>query len=186
MTNKANDQIPNDWSIGNWDLVIDWSLGLGHLLVIGPWSFCPGVSSSRAGPVYSRSSVPLVTPSCSITRSERIVAFGSAWPDNTSAYRASSGATSCALLSQHLNAEMPYPQLPHPRHVLRRRLRLGVVDGVATADIGDQRMRLADAVFQIDLMPVARPAAVAIVFAVATACGRRRNAPCGTSACAGG
>ena len=45
-------------------------------------------------------------------------------------------------------------------------MRLGIEDSVAAADIGDERMRLADAVAQVELVVVAGAAAGAVVFSV--------------------
>ena len=43
---------------------------------------------------------------------------------------------------------------------------LGVEDGVAAADVGDERVRLADAVAEVELMVVAGAAARAVIFSV--------------------
>ena len=63
-------------------------------------------------------------------------------------------------LAEKLDTEVDDPHLLHPRHVLGGRLGGAVVDGVAAADVGDQRMRGAGAVVQVDLVRVARAAAV--------------------------
>ena len=52
-----------------------------------------------------------------------------------------------------------------PADVLRRGLRHAVEHGVAAAGVGEHREVGPDAVLQFDLVPVARPAAVAVVLA---------------------
>ena len=54
----------------------------------------------------------------------------------------------------------------HAGDVFGGALGLGVEDGVAAADIGDQRMRLADAVAEVELVVVTGAAAVSVVFSV--------------------
>jgi len=45
-------------------------------------------------------------------------------------------------------------------------LGLGVEDGVAAADVGDQGVHLADAIAEVELVVVAGAAAVSVVFSV--------------------
>lgn len=70
-----------------------------------------------------------------------------------------------ARLAEQLDAEVADAEFLHLRQVAQRRLRLAVVERVAAACVGDERMRLAERVLEIDRMRFARPAAVAEVFA---------------------
>src|SRR5687767_3921221 len=74
-----NDQAPmtkeGAHHLGHWDLVIDWSLGLGHWgLVLGPYGFPDGTSdlAQEEGRAASLPLVPLtrapLDPQCEISR----------------------------------------------------------------------------------------------------------------------
>jgi hypothetical protein len=65
--------------------------------------------------------------------------------------------------TEQLDAEVGQAELLHPRDELGGRLGGGVVDGVAAADVGDERVARPGAVAQIDVVRVARPAAGAVV-----------------------
>ena len=82
--------------------------------------------------------------------------------------------------------EMPHAQCEHAGDILRAGLRPRVEDGVAAAGVGLDRMLRAHAVAQPHLVPVAGPAAVAVIGAVGEKRAEDDNAPCETSACAGG
>jgi hypothetical protein len=69
-----------------------------------------------------------------------------------------------AVFAEEFEAEVFQAEVAHLGEVGGGGLGLGVEDGVAAADIGDEGVGLADAVAEIDLVAVAGAAAVAVVF----------------------
>ena len=67
---------------------------------------------------------------------------------------------------EEFEAEGLKAEFLHAREILGGALGLGVEDGVAAADVGDEGVRLADAVAEVELMAIAGAAAGAVVFSV--------------------